>query len=167
MDVCQEAENEQDVSGYVFVPLTLQAANAFVGQYHRHNKPTVGHKFSVGLALNGDLVGVGIAGRPVARHLDDGRTLELTRVCIAPGHQNACSKVYARLKRIGQLLGYKRIKTYTLVEESGASLRAIGAVPDKHCPPSRWNRPGACYQPVYDKEKTRWELMRASDRRSD
>jgi hypothetical protein len=70
-------EGQRDAAGYVFVPLTLQAANAFVGRYHRHNKPTVGHKFSVGLSLNGELVGVGIAGRPVARHLDDGKTLRL------------------------------------------------------------------------------------------
>jgi hypothetical protein len=150
--------------GYVFVPITLKEANAFVARYHRHNKPTVGHKFSIGLALNGDLVGVGIAGRPVARHLDDGRTLEATRVCVKPGHQNACSKVYARLKRIGQLFGYTSIKTYTLLEETGSSLRAIRAIPERRCPPSRWNRPGACYQPVYDKEKTRWELLRSDEK---
>lgn len=144
----------------MFVPLTLAAANEFVRRYHRHNKPTVGHKFSIGLTHNGELIGVGIAGRPVARHLDNGMTLEATRVCVAPGHQNACSKVYARLKRIGQLMGYTSIKTYTLLEESGCSLRAIGAVPERYCPPSRWNRPGATYQPVYDKEKTRWELLR-------
>lgn len=144
---------------YVFIPLTLVAANAFVARYHRHNKPTVGHKFSIGLVSNGTLVGVGIAGRPVARHLDDGMTLEATRVCVAPGHQNACSKIYARLKRIGQLMGYTSIKTYTLLEESGSSLRAIGAVPERQCPPSRWNRPGSTYQPVYDKEKWRWELL--------
>src|SRR5262249_59291009 len=113
-----------------------------------------------GLVSNGELVGVGIAGRPVARHLDNGMTLEATRVCVAPGHQNACSKLYARLKRIGQLMGYTSIKTYTLLEESGCSLRAIGAVPERYCPPSHWNRPGATYQPVYDKEKTRWELLR-------
>jgi hypothetical protein len=145
---------------YLVVPLTLAAANAFVAKYHRHNKPTAGHKFSIGLTRNGELIGVGIAGRPVARHLDDGKTLELTRVCVAPGHANACSKLLGRLKQIGQLMGYERIKTYTLLEESGASLRAIGAVPERHCPPSRWNRPGSSWQPVYEKEKTRWELLR-------
>ena len=145
---------------YVIVPLTLAQANAFVAQHHRHNKPVVGHKFSIGLMQHAVLVGVGIAGRPVARHLDDGMTLELTRVCVAPGHQNACSKLLGRLKQIGQLMGYARIKTYTLLDESGSSLRAVGAIPERHCPPSRWNRPGATYQPVYDKEKTRWELLR-------
>jgi hypothetical protein len=144
---------------YVVVPLTLARANAFVAEHHRHNKPVVGHKFSIGLTLDGELVGVGIAGRPVARHLDDGMTLELTRICVAQGQQNACSKLLGRLKQIGQLMGYTRIKTYTLLEESGSSLRAIGAVPERRCPPSRWNRPGASWQPVYEKEKTRWELL--------
>ena len=144
---------------YVIVPLTLAGANAFVAQYHRHNKPTAGHKFSIGLTLSGELVGVGIAGRPVARHLDDGMTLELTRVCVAPGHANACSKLLGRLKQIGQLMGYARIKTYTLLDESGSSLRAVGATPERRCPPSRWDRPGSSWQPVYAKEKTRWELL--------
>lgn len=147
----------------MIVPLTLAAANVFVAQHHRHNKPVTGHKFSIGLTLDGELVGVGIAGRPVARHLDDGRTLELTRVCVAPGHPNACSKLLARLKQLGQLMGYTRIKTYTLLEESGSSLRAVGATPERRCPPSRWNRPGASYQAVYEKEKTRWELLRNDD----
>lgn len=144
----------------MIVPLTLAQANAFVAEHHRHNKPVVGHKFSIGLMQNGVLVGVGIAGRPVSRHLDDGMTLELTRVCVAPGHANACSKLLGRLKQLGQLMGYARIKTYTLLDESGSSLRAVGAVPERHCPPSRWNRPGSSWQPVYEKEKTRWELLR-------
>lgn len=142
------------------VPLTLAAANAFVKEHHRHNKPVVGHKFSIGLMQDGKLIGVGIAGRPISRHLDDGLTLELTRVCVAPGHVNACSKLLGRLKQLGQLMGYARIKTYTLVEESGSSLRAVGATPERHCPPSRWNRPGSTWQPVYERQKTRWELVR-------
>lgn len=30
------------------VPITLKEANAFVERYHRHHKPVVGHKFSIG-----------------------------------------------------------------------------------------------------------------------
>lgn len=29
-------------------PMTLKEANAFVERYHRHHKPVVGHKFSIG-----------------------------------------------------------------------------------------------------------------------
>jgi hypothetical protein len=38
-------------------------------------------KFAVGASVDGKLVGVAIAGRPVARRLDDGKTLEVLRVC--------------------------------------------------------------------------------------
>ncbi|WP_371721843.1 XF1762 family protein [Neglectibacter sp. X4] len=59
------------------VPMTLKEANAFVEQKHRHHGPVVGHKFSIGLSNGEEIVGVAIVGRPVARHLDDGWTLEV------------------------------------------------------------------------------------------
>lgn len=62
-------------------PINLKTANAFVQQYHRHHKPTRGHKFSTGVSDSGSLVGVAICGRPVARRLDDGYTLEINRLC--------------------------------------------------------------------------------------
>lgn len=62
-------------------PVTLAQANEFVAQHHRHHKPVVGHKFSIGCTLNGELVGVAIVGRPVSRYLDDGLTLEVNRLC--------------------------------------------------------------------------------------
>jgi hypothetical protein len=108
------------------VPLHLRDANAFVGKHHRHNLPTVGGKFAVGATVDGKLVGVAIAGRPVARRLDDGKTLEVLRVC-TDGTPNANSFLYGRVKRIALLLGYSKVITYTLEEESGASLRAVGA----------------------------------------
>ena len=62
-------------------PVSLKEANAYVKLYHRHHKPVVGHKFSIGCDADGELAGVVIAGRPVSRFLDDGRTLEVTRLC--------------------------------------------------------------------------------------
>lgn len=62
-------------------PMTLREANAYVEQYHRHHGPVVGHKFSIGLSDGEKIVGVAIVGRPVARHLDDGWTLEVNRLC--------------------------------------------------------------------------------------
>ena len=159
--VRQSPNQSSTAKQYEFVPITLREANAFVARYHRHNKPTVSHKFSIGLKHRDRLIGVGIAGRPVARLLDDGVTLELNRVCVKPGHPNACSKLLARLKRIGQLFGYTSIKTYTLRKESGASLRAVGAGVDRRVPPQTWDRPNrpSPHQPVYDEEKLRWELL--------
>src|SRR5271154_2183650 len=102
-------------------PLHLREANDFVAKYHRHNMPTVGGKFAVGVVDAGKLVGVAIAGRPVARKLDGGKTLEVLRVC-TDGTANACSFLYARIAKIARLMGYDKIITYTLEEESGVSL---------------------------------------------
>ena len=75
-------------------PMTLKEANSYVEQYHRHHGPVVGHKFSIGLSDGEKIVGVAIVGRPVARHLDDGWTLEVNRLC-TDGTRNACSMLYA------------------------------------------------------------------------
>ena len=64
-------------------------------------------------------------GRPVSRHLDDGKTLEVTRCC-TDGTANACSFLYGRVARIAKEMGYERIITYILISESGASLKAAG-----------------------------------------
>jgi hypothetical protein len=108
------------------VPLHIREANEFVAQHHRHSLPTAGGKFAVGAAVSGKLVGVAIAGRPVARRLDDGKTLEVLRVC-TEGTANANSFLYGRIKRIALLMGYEKVITYTLQEESEASLRAVEA----------------------------------------
>ena len=63
------------------VPITLREANAYVEQNHRHHGKTVGHKYSIGLSNGEKIVGVAIVGRPVSRHLDDGWTLEVNRLC--------------------------------------------------------------------------------------
>ena len=108
------------------VPLHLREANEFVARYHRHNSPTVGGKFAIGASVSGKLVGVAIAGGPVARNLDGGKTLEVLRVC-TDSTPNANSFLYGRVRRIAQLIGYTKVITNTLEEESGASLWAVGA----------------------------------------
>nr|WP_197080913.1 XF1762 family protein [Paenibacillus sp. VKM B-2647] len=71
-------------------PITFAEACEFVRQYHRHHPPTLGHKFSIAVADGEKVVGVVTVGRPVARHLDNGRTLEVTRCC-TDGTKNAAS----------------------------------------------------------------------------
>lgn len=107
------------------LPVSLDEANSFVRALHRHHPPAQGHKFSIGAAMGGTLVGVVIVGRPVSRHRDDGCTLEVTRLC-TDGTRNACSFLYGRAARAAFALGYSRIGTYTLPDEGGASLRAAG-----------------------------------------
>lgn len=107
------------------VPLDLSAANAFVAENHRHHVPVVGHKFSIGAMLGDRLVGVVIVGRPVARHRDDGWTLEVTRLC-TDGTRNACSFLYGAAARAAFALGFRKIGTYILDSEPGTSLKAAG-----------------------------------------
>ena len=107
------------------VPITLKAANAFVSDYHRHHKPSVGHKFSIGLNEDGKLIGVAIMGRPVARGSDDGFTIEVARLC-TNGTKNACSMLYQAAARSSKELGYRKIQTYILQIEAGTSLKASG-----------------------------------------
>jgi hypothetical protein len=109
----------------IAVPVDLDEANAFVTKHHRHHPPVIGHKFSIGAALGETIVGVCIVGRPVARMRDDGLTLEVTRLC-TDGTRNACSFLYGAAARAAFALGFKRIGTYILASESGATLRASG-----------------------------------------
>lgn len=146
---------------YQRVPITLKEAQGFVAEHHRHNIPPVGHKFSVGLKSNGELIGVAIAGRPVSRILDDGKTLEILRVCVEGYHKNANSILYAACVKAGKALGYTTIITYTLESETGSSLLATGFAPVAHTAPRRgWDTPSRPREKLdkYPTEgKIRWE----------
>lgn len=106
-------------------PVTLREANAFVETHHRHHKPDRGCIFCVAVESEGRIVGVAIVGRPKSRNLQDGYTAEVTRLA-TDGTRNACSILYAASWRAARALGYRRIGTYTLPDEGGASLRAAG-----------------------------------------
>lgn len=109
-------------------PITLQEASAYINCNHRHNTGPRFHKFSLCLRAPGEPepVGVAVASIPKARHQMDGKTLEINRCCADPRYANVCSSLYARIIRIGREMGYHRFLTYTLAEESGSSLRAVG-----------------------------------------
>lgn len=121
-------------------PLDFSAAAEFVRRHHRHHTPPVGHKFSLGAVASGDLVGVVIVGRPVARRRDDGETLEVTRLCTT-GHANACSFLYGAAARATFALGYRRIGTYILKREPGTSLAAAGWKLIGDTPGKSWSVP--------------------------
>lgn len=109
------------------VPISLKEANAYVIENHRHHNAVVGHKFSIACFDNeiNKIVGVAIVGRPVARYLDNGLTLEVNRLC-TDGTRNACSMLYAAAWRAARAMGYKKLITYILDSENGASLKAAG-----------------------------------------
>ena len=108
------------------VPIHLSDANEFVRLHHRTHKRVPGCKFCVGVADGGgQLRGVAICGRPIARHTDDGWTLEVNRTC-TDGTPNANSMLYGAAWRAAKALGYRRVITFTMEGESGASLRGAG-----------------------------------------
>lgn len=107
------------------VPVSFRQASDFVAAVHRHHKPPRGMKFALGVADDGELVGVAMVGRPVARHYDDGLTLEVNRTA-TDGSANANSMLYGAAWRAAKALGYRRLITYTQAGEGGASLRAAG-----------------------------------------
>jgi len=108
------------------VPVSFKVACSFIEEHHRHHKKPQGHKFSIGLSLDEKLVGVAMVGRPVARMLDNGFTVEVTRLCVLDGVKNACSKLYSACWRTAKAMGHRRIITYILQTETGVSLKAAG-----------------------------------------
>lgn len=107
------------------VPMELKDANSLVAELHRHHKPTQGHRFSIGCFDGTKIVGAAIVGRPVARRINHREVLEVTRL-VTDGTKNACSILYAAAARVGKELGYKKIQSYILENETGASLIAAG-----------------------------------------
>jgi hypothetical protein len=146
------------------VPITLREARAFIALLHRHNKPPRGWKFGVGLRAGDDLVGVATAGRPIARALDDGLTIEVNRTC-TDGTKNANSMLYGAVWRAAKAMGYRVGITYTQAEESGASLKAAGWTPVEELPArASWAESSVKLRGLRDADgnggvaRVRWEI---------
>lgn len=149
----------------VIVPMTLREANDFVQSFHRHNGRTSrdGGKWAVGIEATGELVGVAIVGRPLSRHLDRDHTAEVLRTCTnerAP--KGAVSKLYAACWRAWRAMGGRKLITYTLATESGASLRGAGWTIVHRCKgsPRGWsnNVRKREWHSIYGQQKFRWEM---------
>ena len=153
-------------------PITLSEANGFVARLHRTHKPVVGQKFSIAVSVlqeddydggvitygkYGEVVGVIIVGRPVSRGLDNGWTVEALRCC-TDGTKNACSMLYGAAWRASKAMGYRKLVTYTLPSEGGASLRAAGWRIVGETSGGNWNckaRPRIDTE--HQQQKLRWE----------
>lgn len=142
--------------------IDFEAAAEFVRMQHRHHTPPVGHKFSLAAMLGDKLVGVAIVGRPVARRRDDGRTLEVTRLC-TDGTKNACSFLYGACAKAAFALGYSRIGTYILKREPGTSLAAAGWKLIGETPGRSWSVPSRARQ---DKHPLEPKLLFETERKA-
>ena len=140
-------------------PISYPEACKFIELVHRHHLPPQGWKFGIAVNDGENVVGVITVGRPVARMLDDGWTLEVTR-CATDGTKNAPSMLYGAASRAAFALGYKRVITYTLQSEPGTSLvsanwRSLGEAGG-----GTWNRtarPRVDTHPI--EQKTLWEVV--------
>ncbi len=158
-DFCKKAW-EEEKSKHI-APITLKEANSFVVKNHRHHDSVTGCKFAIGLYKNikgtETLIGTAICGRPVSRILDDGRTLEINRLCVTEDG-NSCSMLYGACGRVAKEMGYKKIITYILESETGISLKASNfTLEDKCCGGKNWTgkrkRTDSC---VPEEMKQRW-----------
>lgn len=126
----------------IATPLTLAEANKFIDELHRHHAPVHRDKYRVGAwdTEQNKLVGVVQVGRPVSRVLDDGKTVEVVRLC-TDGTKNVCTFLYSRAARASKELGFSRIITYILENEIGTSLKASGWHIDHITKGHNWNCP--------------------------
>lgn len=126
----------------IVVPMTLAQANEMVARLHRHHKPVVGHRFSLGAELHGKLVGAAIVGRPVAANGDTNvrqyRIASVTRL-VTDGTPNACSFLYSAAARVAREMGFEEIETFILDSEPGTSLRAAGWSLASRSPARSWD----------------------------
>jgi hypothetical protein len=151
------------------VPINRDDAFAYVDAHHRHHGRPQGYKYALAAAAGDRLVGVAIVGRPVARHLQDGWTVEVVRVC-TDATANACSALYGACWRAARALGYTRAITYTQDGESGSSLRAAGwLIAASLDPRTGWDMPGRRRLDIGSGgvARIRWEIRTADDLRDE
>ena len=154
----KEPKNEKEFTSLEITPVTLSEAFVFIKNIHRHHLPPVGGKFAIAVSHKGEVVGVAVVGRPVARALDDTWTVEVTRVAVQEGYPNACSMLYGACWRASRAMGYKKAITYTLDTERGTSVKAAGWKEVGKVKGRSWDTPS---RPRIDKHplqgKLRWE----------
>lgn len=129
------------------VPIEQKVAKEFVRVHHRHCPPPAGWRFGAGVTNGcGNLIGVIMVGRPVARALNQAEVLEVNRLCVrddlAAGLVwNCCSLLYGWASREGRRRGFKKIITYVLDSENATTLRAAGWKPEAITSGGSWSRP--------------------------
>lgn len=151
-------------------PITLRRANDFVAEFHRHNGRTSRNGGKFAISVEGEIeggfvstVGVAIVGNPLSATYMDGYTAEVLRVCVLPSApKNACSMLYGACWRAWRAMGGRRLITYTLQSESGASLRGAGwkIVGETQPRGEGWDKKDHLtreWQPIYGQAKFRWE----------
>tara|TARA_R100000458_G_C8259739_1_gene235351 strand:- start:741 stop:1277 length:537 start_codon:yes stop_codon:yes gene_type:complete len=144
-------------------PITRKRAQAYIRLHHRHNPPPPGDKYRVACFNGPHLVGVALAGRPVARALDHRQVLEVNRCCLDHSldqelTMHACSKLYGACRRWARRQGYSKLITYTLQDEPGTSLVAAGFDRVAAVRGRSWSCPSRPRRAAMIADRWRWEI---------
>lgn len=143
-------------------PITFAEATAFVKRFEPRMAPPQGMKFAVAVNDGEKVVGIAIAGRPVARHLDDGYRLEVTR-CVTDGSKGAKRLLYSATWKVANAMGYRSVIVYVTRSEKTGGLTGAGFKTIGESKGGSWNREG---RPRVDKHplqpKLRFERKRPS-----
>ncbi|MBG6083112.1 XF1762 family protein [Rubrivivax gelatinosus] len=147
------------------VPIGQRAAKDFIRTHHRHCPPPAGWRFGAAVRNGpGDegIVAVAMCGRPVARHLDQKRIVEVNRLCSRTDVAseltwNACSLLYGWCARKAKALGAEHIISYTLASEAGTTLKAAGWTVDGRVGGRHWDTPSRRrHRSANVEDKVRW-----------
>ncbi len=117
------------------VKLSLDEAQSFVAENHRHSEPLKRHKFSIGAVDYKDsnsigfdinsLLGVATVDVPSSKWNRRRDHIEIRRLC-TKGGKDVASFLLGKAKAACFAMGYKCVITYTRPHESGTSLKASG-----------------------------------------
>ncbi len=136
--------------------IALHRARQYVSDNHRHLPKVQGGIIALGCYDGSRLCGVAILGRPTARLFDTGERIELVR-CATDGTRNAGSALYGAARRLAAAMGIPSLITYTLPEESGASLRGAGWIEEAETRGGEWTRSSRTRADAKDaRQKRRW-----------
>lgn len=156
-------------------PYSVQSSIAFVRQHHRRLSRVLSGLWAIALesefweADPGKIVGVAIVGRPKAREWDNGKRLEVVRVCVLEGRRNGCSMLYGACARAARAMGATDLLTYTHDDELGTSVKAAGWIQCGKTRGGEWScKSRERQETLWADQKVRWfapwsELLERSE----
>jgi len=157
MDLLLNAPVERGILERVDLPKAW--ISGWVAATHRHcTRLSIGVQFATAVRnrKTKKIVGAIQCKNPVARNMDDGQTLEISRVA-TDGTPDACTWLMGQARRWAKRDGrFSRIISYTLEHEGGASLRAANF---KQVAQVRARAPRRQGSAAPAGKKVRWEMF--------
>ena len=152
------------------VSCSKEKASEFIFHVHRHHLPLDFGTYSLAVCTSdGTVHGVAIIGRTTTQHMKlpgiSNQWIQEVRRVATDGFPNACSALYGAAWRFVRELGYRALISYTLPEEGGSSLMALGWDLVEDVGGNPWahrSKRGYDIHPVG--KKLRWQVTIASNK---